>query len=189
MPTSKAVVKPRHAQQIAIRTRRKRVHYLLQQRKPLREIAEVVGVTVETVIQDKKAIAKELAAQHFEVKAIDLDDLDVMEAEAMEQVATWVKRSEDLWKQAEVDGSDDMPKGFATALQSARDWWAKRLEIKKTRGKWLGYELVEKQPDVQVDNRSVTINVTDPTSGGTQPFGEWVKGVIPGANTDTTTTG
>lgn len=151
-------LKKRHAQEIAIRERRKRVHARLQQHRTLRDIAQELNISVETVLQDKKAIAKSLAKEHVDIKAIDLDDLDTMEQEAIEHFRAWAFRADELWNLVADEGPS---KTLESAMKNAGVWWQKRLEVKRLKGKWLGYEVVEKAPEpITQDNRSITyINV------------------------------
>lgn len=191
MPPASKALKPRHKQRIAIQERRRRVHYYLQQHKPLKDIAQIVGVTVQTVIQDKHAIAKELAAQHFEVKAIDLDDLDTMEQECIDQLEKRLKEITSAINDPEAMGNPNVSKVLKVMYDNAGTWWDKRLRLKQLKGKWLGYEEVEKQePDIQVDNRSITINIQDPNTKSEVPFDDWVKGMfreLPESNAESTT--
>lgn len=181
---SKTGITKRHSQEIAIRTRRRRVHGYLQNHHTVRDIAKLIDVSVETVMSDKKAIAKELAKEHEDIKAIDLDDLDTMERECIEQMAKWVKAADDILAVGDPDGGF---KGLGEAARTASGWFDKRLRLKQLKGKWLGYEAVTKEQDVAVDNRSITINITDPVSNEEVSFDKWAEGrfkVLEGGSND-----
>lgn len=155
------------------------VHTYLQKRYPLRQIAEIVNVSLDTVKKDKAAIAKSLSAEHVEVKALDLDDLDSMERECLEQLDTRLKEMTDY---VEGDSDEPMnPKVLKVMYDSAGKWWERRLQLKQLRGKWLGFEVKTQETEtgaVVVDN-SIHVTVNAPNQEKEQSFSDYVKGFMP----------
>jgi len=109
-----------------------------------------------------------LAEEHVDTKAIDLNDLDDMEHDAMNHL------EERLLYIAETlqdkDGLKEMgkfgPKMLNVIFSDAGGWFDRRLKVKQQRGKWLGYEVKETAPmggTVTQDNRSINITVNGET--------------------------
>ena len=148
------------SQSLAIQDRRALVQvYLLQHYTPL-QIAEKVDVKLQTVESDIKAIDKKLGQVYRTElggkRERELADLDSMERDTIEQ-----------FQQAIEWGFD---------AKDAVLWISKRLDIKKLRGEWMGWKVKEPTVvDQTQDNRSITINITDP-NGNKVPFDEWAIG-------------
>lgn len=176
-PKTKTGLKKASAQRLAIAGRRRWVHKLLQQHYTMEKIAELVKVERTTIVKDKKAIAASLAEEHVDIKQIDLDDLDDMEREAIKQMDLWVDRVQTMWDVGDEDHG--YPKSLEPAMKNAGAWYSKRLDIKRLKGKWLGYEVKEATPALEQTNNtiSLTINMPDGTQDGKSvSFGEWAEG-------------
>jgi len=185
-------LKKSSSQALAISDRRRLVHLKLQQHLTIREIAKQLNVATATVLKDKQAIAKSLAVEHSDVKAMDLDDLDGMEADCINQLEQRLTEVGALIQ--DVDGMDELgpaaPKILKVMYDNAGGWWDKRLRLKQLKGKWLGYEAkqdttVEQQTNIQ-DN-SIKVFVQAPGSQEDKPvsFGDYAKGILmPGEVTD-----
>jgi len=184
-------LKKASSQVLAIKDRRRLVHLKLQQHLTIREIAIQLNVATATVLKDKQAIAKSLAVEHSDVKAIDLDDLDTMERDCINQLEQRLTEVGALIQ--DVDGMDELgptaPKILKVMYDNAGSWWDKRLRLKQLKGKWLGYEAkqdttVEQQNNIQ-DN-SIKVFVQAPSSGvpGSKEeekpvsFGDYAKDIL-----------
>ena len=176
-PKTKTGLKKATSQKLAIAGRRRWVHKLLQQHYTIDKIAEMVKVERGTIIKDKKAIAASLAEEHVDIKQIDLDDLDDIERDTIIQYALWDGRIEEMW--AVGDDEHGYPKGLDAAMKQRTVALSTRMEVKKTRGKWLGYEVKEATPLLEQTNNTInlTIKMPDGTEDGKSvSFGEWAEG-------------
>lgn len=176
MTTNKKALTPQHKRDIDRKTRRKRVHNFLMSGKQQKEIAEIVGVSEQTIVEDVKAINKQLAQEFEDIKPADLSRLDIRITEALDEFDKWRKRADEMW--ANGDDEHGYPRGTWDTARLAVQWHQRVLEAVKLKGKWLGYEVVEKEPVVQMDNRSVVINISDPKSGEVVGFDKWAEGMF-----------
>lgn len=171
-------LKKSSSQALAISDRRRLVHLRLQQHFTIRQIAEQLDVTTNTVLADKKAIAKSLSKEHVDMKAIDLDDLDSMEKDCIDQVQGRLAQVGALIEDVEEMGAQG-PKILKVMYDNAADWWDKRLRLKQLRGKWLGYEAkLSDTVQTKIEDNSIKVFVQAPGREGPMSFAEYAKGIF-----------
>lgn len=178
---TKTAAKRANSQQVAIQDRRNLVHKLLLQHYTPRQIAERVDVKTTTIEADIRAIDKGFSGIDSAVsdhrKQRELDDLDMMEHDAMNQLEERVLELATFMNDAEglKELGNAAPAILSVMYKDAGSWFDRRLKVKQQRGKWLGYEVKELVAVEGAIGNTINVNISMP-DGKKVDFGEWAEG-------------
>jgi len=156
---------PKHKKEVralagtqGVEARRDLVTLYLKQHLTHHEIAVKLDVKTSTIEQDITAIDKASLGVHkadlIGRKQRELAELDEMEALIIKVMNTQVKQLEVCLKEPEFNAKE-----IKARTDNVIEWFDKRLQVKRDRAKWLGFEKSETESagvEYQ-DNRSVVM--------------------------------
>jgi len=172
----KTAAKKAASQTVAIQDRRKLVKLYLRQHLTTHEIAVKLDVKTSTIETDIKAIDNEALGVHkadlIGRKQRELAELDEMEALFIKLIDKNIKHLELCLKDP-----NSQAKEIKALSDNVTEWIDKRLQVKRDRAKWLGFEKTETESaDVGYqDNRSV---VTIYINGKEEDWPKWVDRTV-----------
>ena len=168
-----------------VEARRNLVKLYLRQHLTPHEIAVKLDVRTATVEQDITAIDKASLGVHkadlIGRKQRELNELDEMEADCIKAVKGMADRIEQYLVDPEKSFGKMSGNQISALLnftaKGATEWHDRRLQIKRDRAKWLGFEKQDTEAVgvINQDNRSVVvINI----NGKEEDFVNWVDQTV-----------
>jgi len=181
MPRPKSQLQKKETKALAgkqgVEARRDLVKLYLRQHLTYHEIAVKLDVKTSTIEKDIRAIDKASLGVHkadiIGRKQRELAELDEMEALFIKLIDKNVKHLELCLKDP-----NSQAKEIKALSDNVTEWIDKRLQVKRDRAKWLGFEKVETEIAggvINQDNRSV---VTIYINGKEEDWPQWVDRTV-----------